>query len=103
VPWFDEFPINVVRATINGLQGMSTPAEIAQSAARQSKKSLVNGHSRIMAKKKSGKKIGQEAQGHAGAWPVIGTRGSHRATVAWPRLRRINHTVELEDTPAVRA
>ena len=33
---------------------------------------------------------------------VIGTRESHRATVRGPGLRRINHTVELEDTPAVR-
>ena len=33
---------------------------------------------------------------------VIGTRESHRATVRGLGLRRINHTVELEDTPAVR-
>ena len=33
---------------------------------------------------------------------VIGTRESHRATVRGLGLRRINQTVELEDTPAVR-
>ncbi|HVY07799.1 MAG TPA: 50S ribosomal protein L30 [Burkholderiales bacterium] len=33
---------------------------------------------------------------------VVGTRESHRATVRGLGLRRINHTVELEDTPAVR-
>jgi large subunit ribosomal protein L30 len=33
---------------------------------------------------------------------VIGTRESHRATVRGLGLRRIHHTVELEDTPAVR-
>ena len=33
---------------------------------------------------------------------VINTRESHRATVRGLGLRRINHTVELEDTPAVR-
>ena len=33
---------------------------------------------------------------------VIGTRESHRATVRGLGLRRINHTVELEDSPAVR-
>lgn len=33
---------------------------------------------------------------------VIGTRDSHRATLRGLGLRRINHTVELEDTPAVR-
>lgn len=33
---------------------------------------------------------------------VIGTKQSHRATVTGLGLRRINHTVELEDTPAVR-
>ena len=33
---------------------------------------------------------------------LIGTMGSHRATVRGLGLRRINHTVQLEDTPAVR-
>ncbi len=33
---------------------------------------------------------------------VIGTRESHRATVRGLGLQRIRHTVELEDTPAVR-
>ena len=33
---------------------------------------------------------------------VASTRESHRATVRGLGLRRINHTVELEDTPAVR-
>ena len=33
---------------------------------------------------------------------LIGTRESHRATVRGLGLRRINHTVELDDTPAVR-
>jgi large subunit ribosomal protein L30 len=33
---------------------------------------------------------------------VIGTKESHRATVRGLGLRRLNHTVELEDTPAVR-
>jgi large subunit ribosomal protein L30 len=32
----------------------------------------------------------------------IGTRESHRATVRGLGLRRLNHTVSLEDTPAVR-
>jgi large subunit ribosomal protein L30 len=33
---------------------------------------------------------------------VIGTRESHRATVRGLGLKRPHHTVELEDTPAVR-
>jgi len=33
---------------------------------------------------------------------LIGTIGSHRATMRGLGLRRINHTVELIDTPAVR-
>jgi large subunit ribosomal protein L30 len=33
---------------------------------------------------------------------VIGTRPKHRASVRGLGLRRINHTVEVEDTPAVR-
>ena len=33
---------------------------------------------------------------------VIGTKQSHRATVRGLGLRRLHHTVELQDTPAVR-
>jgi large subunit ribosomal protein L30 len=33
---------------------------------------------------------------------LIGTRESHRATVRGLGLRRLDHTVELEDTPSVR-
>ena len=33
---------------------------------------------------------------------VIGTKQSHRATERGLGLRRINHTVELADTPEVR-
>jgi large subunit ribosomal protein L30 len=33
---------------------------------------------------------------------VINTRAGHRATVQGLGLRRLNQTVELEDTPAVR-
>lgn len=33
---------------------------------------------------------------------VIGTKESHRACVRGLGLRRMHHTVEVEDTPAVR-
>lgn len=33
---------------------------------------------------------------------VIGTKQSHRATVRGLGLRRLHHTVELQDTPEVR-
>ncbi|MDD5296707.1 MAG: 50S ribosomal protein L30 [Rhodocyclaceae bacterium] len=33
---------------------------------------------------------------------IIGTKQDHRATIRGLGLRRINHTVVLEDTPAVR-
>ena len=33
---------------------------------------------------------------------LIGTRPEHRASVRGLGLRRLNHTVELQDTPAVR-
>jgi large subunit ribosomal protein L30 len=33
---------------------------------------------------------------------IIGTKQDHRATVRGLGLRRLNHTVELQDTPAVR-
>ena len=52
---------------------------------------------KIQAAKKSGKTVKVTL-----VRGVIGTRESHRATVRGLGLRRINHTVELEDTPAVR-
>ena len=33
---------------------------------------------------------------------AIGCKAAHRATVRGLGLKRINHTVELQDTPAVR-
>lgn len=33
---------------------------------------------------------------------IIGTKQDHRATVRGLGLRRLNHTVELQDTPEVR-
>lgn len=33
---------------------------------------------------------------------INGTIGKHRATVRGLGLRRMNHTVEVEDTPAIR-
>ena len=33
---------------------------------------------------------------------IIGTKESHRATVRGLGLRHMHHTVEVEDTPAVR-
>jgi large subunit ribosomal protein L30 len=33
---------------------------------------------------------------------AIGCKESHRATVRGLGLKRINHTVELQDTPAIR-
>ncbi|MBL8492321.1 MAG: 50S ribosomal protein L30 [Rhodocyclaceae bacterium] len=33
---------------------------------------------------------------------TIGTKQDHRATVRGLGLRRLNHTVQVEDTPAVR-
>jgi large subunit ribosomal protein L30 len=33
---------------------------------------------------------------------IIGTKEAHRATVRGLGLRRMHHTVEVEDTPAVR-
>jgi large subunit ribosomal protein L30 len=33
---------------------------------------------------------------------LVGTKQSHRATIRGLGLRRINHTVELIDTPATR-
>ena len=52
---------------------------------------------KIQAAKKSGKTVKVTL-----VRGVIGTRESHRATVRGLGLRRINQTVELEDTPAVR-
>jgi large subunit ribosomal protein L30 len=56
----------------------------------------------IMAKKKEAAKKSGKMVRVTLVRGVIGTRESHRATVRGLGLRRINHTVELEDTPAVR-
>jgi large subunit ribosomal protein L30 len=55
----------------------------------------------MVKKKQAGKKSGKTVKVTL-VRGVIGTRDSHRATVRGLGLRRINHTVELEDTPAVR-
>ena len=55
-----------------------------------------------MAKKKSAAKKSGKTVRVTLVRGVVGTRESHRATVRGLGLRRINHTVELEDTPAVR-
>ncbi len=61
------------------------------------------------AKKAAAKKSAKAAKAKSGKTVKVtlvrglgGTRESHRATVRGLGLRRINHTVELEDTPAVR-
>ena len=54
-----------------------------------------------MAKKETARKSGKTVRVTL-VRGVVGTRESHRATVRGLGLRRINHTVELEDTPAVR-
>jgi large subunit ribosomal protein L30 len=61
------------------------------------------------AKKAAAKKSAKTAKAKSGntvrvtlVRGLVGTRESHRATVRGLGLRRINHTVELEDTPAVR-
>ena len=58
------------------------------------------------ARKKTASKKGAEKSGKKVRVTLvrglIGTRESHRATVRGLGLRRINHTVELEDTPSVR-
>ena len=56
----------------------------------------------ILAKKKEAAKKSGKTLRVTLVRGVIGTRESHRATVRGLGLRRINHTVELEDTPAVR-
>lgn len=60
-----------------------------------------------VAKKKAAKKTAAKAAS-AGTMRVtlvkslIGTIGHHRDTVKGLGLRKLNHTVELEDTPATR-
>eukprot|EP01037_Dinobryon_pediforme_P044054 gene44054-55531_t len=73
-------PYNMVRATLDGLSKMNTPAEIAakrgKSMANTIKVQLVKG--------------------------LIGTRQDHRATVRGLGLRRVNSVSALQDTPSVR-
>jgi len=64
-----------------------------------------------MATKQEGKRVAKNkpASAHPGKTvkvtlvrSPINTQASHRATVRGLGLRRLHHTVELEDTPAVR-
>jgi large subunit ribosomal protein L30 len=64
-----------------------------------------------MATKREGKRVAKDkpARTHPGKTvkvtlvrSPINTQASHRATVRGLGLRRLHHTVELEDTPAVR-
>jgi large subunit ribosomal protein L30 len=64
-----------------------------------------------MATKQAVKRVAKDkpAKTHAGKTvrvtlvrSPINTQASHRATVRGLGLRRLHHTVELEDTPAVR-
>ena len=70
--------------------GGSAPAKKAPAKRAAARKSA--------AKKSSSGKTVKITLGHR----VINTRSDHRATVRGLGLRRLNHTVELEDTPAVR-
>jgi large subunit ribosomal protein L30 len=70
--------------------------------------SEANAEKKAPAKKAAAKKVAKKTAKSGKTVKVtlvrglVGTRESHRATVRGLGLRRINHTVELEDTPAVR-
>ena len=78
-------PYNVVRATLNGLQAMNTPAEIAAKRGKTVEEILAEAWPMA---------DNEEDQGDAGEERRSARKTSHRATVRGLGLRRMNHTVE---------
>ena len=82
-------PINIVRATIAALENMNSPEAIAAkrglSVDEITGKTMANKTVKVTQVKSS-----------------IGRLPKHKATLRGLGLRRINHTVELEDTACVR-
>ena len=87
-------PYNMVRATLNALQRGNAPAEIAASAA--SRRRDPGGLKSCMADKQMGRLRVTLIKS------LPGTKGDHRATVRGLGSKWRSHSVELEDTPAVR-
>jgi len=80
-------PYNVVRATLNGLKALNSPSELLP--ARQRNVDEIFGVRNDTSQKNNQSDADQS---------LIGPKQSHRDTIRGLGLRRINHTVQLEDT-----
>lgn len=83
-------PVNVVRATVKGLAEMNSPADVAAKRGKTVEEIL----GQVMSEKNTIKvTLTKSANGRL---------KNHRDCVRGLGLRRIGHTVEVEDTPSVR-
>ena len=80
-------PYNMVRATLNALASMNTPADVAAKRGKSVEDKVIDMSNQITVKL---------------VRSLIGTRKSHRDTVRGLGLRRLNSVSTLQDTPAVR-
>ena len=87
-------PYNLVRATLNALDNLRSPAEIAAKRGNSVEALLGQSGDLDMSEKKTIKVTLVKSP--------IGTNADHRATVLGLGLKKIRQTRELEDTPAVR-
>ena len=87
-------PYNLVRATLNALDNLRSPAEIAAKRGKSVEELLGLSGDLDMSEKKTIKVTLVKSP--------IGTNADHRATVLGLGLKKIRQTRELEDTPAVR-
>lgn len=83
-------PVNVVRATVKGLAEMNSPADVAAKRGKTVEEIL----GQVMSEKNTIKVTLTKS--------ASGRLKNHVACVRGLGLRRIGHTVEVEDTPSVR-
>ena len=109
-------PINLVKATVAGLQGLRTPEEVAElrglsinevlglGGEKQAAETLagVNGTTEAAEEAQVAEEERRRREGHAGQEPQRRQPRSSVDTLRSLGLRRIGHTVEVKDTPQAR-
>jgi large subunit ribosomal protein L30 len=87
----------------------ATTETAAKTATKAPAKTAVKAAAKTETKTKTAKKAASKTAAKTGKTlkvtqtrSLIGTKQSHRDTIRGLGLRRINHTVQLEDTPCVR-
>ena len=102
-------PINMVRATVTGLQGLKTPADVARLRGITVARCSV---CRLATRRGQSRRAGRAADRRRGVTMAqleitqiksgIGTPPDHRGTLRALGLKRMHHTVVHEDNPVIR-